>query len=92
MRLIQIDYHRNGVTGNPFFALLIKHEGKTFLITANEHKPEETRVICVDMIKDHGVTFAINSWRPEYFMPFVGDCINTYNKSHESFDSIEVQS
>lgn len=79
IKIIQIEYHRNGVGGKPFYAVLFKHapEGRkqmNFLASVFDEQGSIS-VICLDMIEEHGVTFAENSWRGDYFETVLIDAI-----------------
>jgi hypothetical protein len=62
----ELEYHRNGICGTPFHAVLFYHNGRKFLATVFE-QPGNVAVICLDRVKEHGVRFAYNSWRGDYY-------------------------
>ena len=67
-KIEQIAYHRNGVCGAPFYAVLFtaNEDGKRYLASVFEASAHVS-VICLDRIADHGVTFGDNSFRGDHF-------------------------
>jgi hypothetical protein len=88
--------HGNGVRGDSFYAVLFRLKGKRFLANVFQGDDESTHsnkgqiaVICLDAIKDHGVTRGVNSWRGEDdFGPAIrqaiADDIAEYDAGRES--------
>lgn len=73
MKINQIEYHRNGVCGVGFNAVLFTidhtddrgYPGNYLAIVFPD--AQETAVINLDRIAEHGVTFGDNSWRGDLF-------------------------
>lgn len=59
-----MQYHRNGVRGAGFTAVLFRLKGKRFMASAFG-TAGHCAVVCLDAIKDHGITCGANSWRGE---------------------------
>ncbi len=59
-----MQYHRNGARGAGFTAILFRLKGKRFMASVFEYAGH-CAVVCLDAIKDHGVTRGVNSWRGE---------------------------
>jgi len=66
MKLLQAAYHRNGVCGAPFYAVLFEDEGRKMLATVFA-EVRHVAVICADLIEIDGVTFGVNSWRGDTY-------------------------
>ena len=63
----QIAYHRNGICGEPFYAVIFtSNDDKSYLASVFEASGHVS-VICLDLIADHGVTFGENSFRGDHF-------------------------
>jgi hypothetical protein len=67
----QIEYHRNGISGIGFHAVLFQAKedetGKDTMLGIVFPEEGAVAVIDLDMIPEHGVTFAENSWRGDWF-------------------------
>jgi hypothetical protein len=59
-----MQYHRNGCRGTGFTAILFHLKGKRFMASVFD-AAGHCAVVCLDAIKDHGVTRGVNSWRGE---------------------------
>lgn len=72
LKIDEVAYHRNGVCGNGFHAVLFrfKPDGerreKSFLATVFD-EPGNCAVISLDRISVYGVEFGPNSWRGDWF-------------------------
>ena len=70
-RIIEVARHRNGVAGEPFWAVLFNwtsEEGSTERLLAILHdQPGYCSVIGLDRIASGGVQFGHNSWRGDHF-------------------------
>lgn len=70
--ILEIARHRNGVSGQPFWAV-------RFIADANDDDnpaeflailtdtDSECYVLCVDLLAKYGVSFGQNSWRGDHF-------------------------
>src|SRR5262249_52361508 len=70
-RIISIDYHRNGIGGAPFHAILFEDRGedgsrKVAVVFA---APWHTAVLDVDKLAAGDIAFGSNSWRGDVFEP-----------------------
>lgn len=88
MKLLQVDRHRNGVSGIGFYVAIIQGEetddeeinNKKFLVTEFDEEENTTgglltSVICLDLLQGEEaiISFGVNSWRPEIFHDFMVD-------------------
>jgi len=72
----QIAYHRNGVSGNGFHAVLFKaKDGGHKMLSIVFDEPGSVAVIDLELIPEHGVTFGQNSFRGDNFAPELRDAI-----------------
>lgn len=62
----QIEYHRNGVSGLPFHAVLFQDKGDEFLASVFAEEGAVS-IVCLDLIPNDGVTFGRNSWRGDVY-------------------------
>lgn len=78
LQIEQVEYHRNGIGGESFFAVLFRDadEGGTrkLAISFRDDPKDEygwsaPRVAVIDLerIAEHGVTFGPNSWRGDRY-------------------------
>ena len=80
MKLIQVEYHRNGVCGEPFHAVLFEDEGKKMLATVFD-EPGYVAVIDVELAcTPVGVTFGSNSFRGDFYEKKLREWIEDYRK------------
>jgi hypothetical protein len=71
MKTKQIEYHRNGVTGEPFFAVLFNDDGCD-MFAAVFAEARRVAVVAVDPLSTaDGVTFGVNSYRGDQFERFL---------------------
>ena len=67
IKIHAIEYHRNGVAGNGFHAILFTcPEHGNFLATVFPEKGQ-CAVINTDLLITNGVKLGINSWRGDWF-------------------------
>jgi hypothetical protein len=76
--IMQIAFHRNGVSGVPFYAIQF-HDSETGNALATVF-PEAgvVAVISIDRLPGAGVTFGENSWRGDHFEPWLREQIARY--------------
>lgn len=74
--VVQVQYHRNGISGVGFTAVLFKsneaghpsHTPKSLFLAIVHDEPGYCSVVRVDDLSDaRGVTFGVNSWRGDNF-------------------------
>ena len=71
IKIKQIGYHRNGISGNGFYVVLFEDNkaqpDATFMGTLFD-EDGSCAVVCLDMIPECGIEFAAgNSWRGDCF-------------------------
>ncbi len=81
-RIIEIDYHRNGISGAPFHAVRFTHiddagERRYLLATVFEEKGA-VAVLATDRLLEQGVAFGVNSWRGDQFEPELRKAIEAH--------------
>lgn len=83
MEIIEIDFHRNGVSGESFYAVLFKYKAnkgeETFLASVFEESGY-CSVISLDRIEKYGIRFGNNSWRGDHFETDLRKAIEEYRK------------
>ena len=87
MEIIQLDYHRNGVSGDGFYTGILKDKDSTRKVFT--HFPEydkegyvikgnnvRTAILDLDILKDKEDTrFFYNSWRGDVYHDFIVESI-----------------
>lgn len=86
----QIEYHRNGIGGEGFHAVLFYHAeeaGKLerFLATVFE-EPGCLSVICLDRIPKVGVKWIENSWRGDRFEQSLREAIKLHQTQPRQYE------
>ena len=81
-KIKQIDYHRNGIGGEGFYAVLFsttKDGGDKENMLATVFPAEgHCAVIDLDLVPEYGVTFGANSWRGDNYEPELRAAIKAY--------------
>jgi hypothetical protein len=85
LKFKQIDYHRNGVSGEGFYCAVAfdKEQKADMLIT---YFPEEVGCCAVyqlDLLPD--ITFGKNSWRGDVYLPVMKKAIHQYTLQYDEF-------
>ena len=82
-KIKQIDRHRNGVHGAPFYAVLFEQkEERGLMLGIVFDEPAHCAVVAVDPLStDVGVTFSQNSWRGDNYEPELRQAILEYEDS-----------
>lgn len=85
--IVQIDHHRNGVGGEPFYAILFQDaekENGLMVATVYEESGYCSVLRVADLAdSDRGVTFGVNSWRGDRYEPELRQAIEAYDKKIE---------
>lgn len=82
-RIDQVAYHRNGISGAPFYAVLFTGSStdlpkpERFLASVFE-EPGAVSVISLSRIEESGVTFGENSYRGDAYEPELRAAIAAY--------------
>lgn len=84
IRVDEVAFHRNGVSGEGFHALLFRErEGRhwrKFLASVFEG-PGVLSVICLDLVAEHGVASFENAWRGDHYEPHLRKAIAEYEEA-----------
>lgn len=75
----QVSYHRNGVSGEGFFAVLFERGGGHLMVASVFDAPGAVAVYQVDFLSTVGVLFGDNSWRGDVFEPQLREAIAEYS-------------
>ena len=86
IRILNIDYHRNGVGGAPFHAIVFRDrstEGSTKLGIVFE---AESHVAVLDIAKLAGgdIAFGSNSWRGDHYEKRLREAIEQHDREIEA--------
>ena len=85
-KIKQIDFHRNGIGGAPFYAVLFEQkEEKGLMLGIVFDESDYCAVVAVDPLStDVGVTFGQNSWRGDTFEEELRAAIRSFEDSRSS--------
>ena len=80
LKIINIDHHRNGVSGAPFDIVLFKDRGqegsrKLAILFEDEY---HCAVLDVAKLAAGDIAFASNSWRGDNYEPFLRDAVAAF--------------
>jgi hypothetical protein len=78
IKVSEIEYHRNGISGEGFYAVRFTSQSLNFIATVFD-RPGCVSVICLDYIADHGVGIC-NKWRGDEFAPAIRKAIKAREK------------
>lgn len=86
-RIIDIDYHRNGICGAPFHVILFEDKGEeaSRKLGIVFDAPYHVAVLDVDKLADGNITFGVNSWRGDVFELELRAAITDRNQQIETF-------
>ncbi len=95
-RIIEVAYHRNGVSGRGFNVVTFYGSaatgmaGKRFLATLTD-TPGECYVVCTDLLPTCGVAFGEgNSWRGDEFEPELRRAVEEWDEKRFSACADEI--
>lgn len=89
-RILEIDYHRNGISGEPFHAVVFSHiddageRRRMLAFVFPGSGPQQARlngrvaVVATDRLLSDGVAFGVNSWRGDQFEPELRKAIEAH--------------
>lgn len=75
----QVAYHRNGVSGNGFYAVEFTDTANGRMIASVFEERGNVAVFCVDKLKKYGIQFGPNSWRGDYYEPALREAIKEFS-------------
>ena len=78
-KLINIAYHRNGVSGTGFYAVTFTDENCGNMIASVFPEDGHVAVYCLDKLPE--ITFLKNSYRGDYFESFLRNEIKKYKNA-----------
>lgn len=91
IKVQEIDYHRNGVSGDGFHVVLftMKEKGeptKSFVATVFDKSIGQCPVAVLElgMLSQGNIKFAQNSWRGDVFAPYLYDAIAKHDQQEEA--------
>jgi len=85
IKVISIDYHRNGVGGAPFYAILFKsNDSKNNMIGIVFEEKYHVAVLDTAKISSGDIAFGSNSWRGDRFEPSLRAAILEQDKEFSS--------
>ena len=86
-RIIDIDFHRNGISGAPFHVILFDDKGSeaSRKVGIVFDTPHHVAVLDVAKLAEGVITFGHNSWRGDVFELELRAAIPDRNRQIESF-------
>jgi hypothetical protein len=79
MHLKELSWHRNGIAGVGFHAVLFRHDDYGNMLAIVFDEPGHVAVLCLDQIET--VEFGKNSWRGDQFEAWLREQIATQESS-----------
>ena len=75
----QLAYHRNGICGNGFYAILFDDAEFGPMVATLFDEPGNCAVLQVPMLSepDKGVAFGVNSWRGDHYEGLLREAVKT---------------
>ena len=87
IRVDEVAYHRNGVSGEGFHAVLFRERNgrrwRKFLASVFEGQGVLS-VVCIDMLPEHGVNAMANAWRGDYYEPHLRRAIEAWTAERDA--------
>ena len=86
-RIIDIDYHRNGISGAPFHVVLFDDKGEeaSCKVGIVFDSPHHVAVLDIAKLAEGVITFGHNSWRGDVFELELRAAIPDRNRHIEDF-------
>jgi hypothetical protein len=87
IKVTDIDYHRNGISGAPFYAVTFNwkdDKATRHMVAAVFRGPGQVAVLDAGMASKGNVTFGSNSWRGDHFEASLRLAIEEYEKEATS--------
>ena len=88
LKIVSVAHHRNGISGEPFYAVLFRdsRKGPLMLATVFREEPEKwadlrCAVLNVELAAAGNIRFGENSWRGDYYYPALLAAIVAYEES-----------
>lgn len=88
-RIIDIDFHRNGISGAPFHVILFEDKGDeaSRKVGIVFQSPQHVAVLDVNKLASGNITFGQNSWRGDVFEIELRAAITNREQQIEAFHS-----
>lgn len=85
LSVLNIDYHRNGGGGAPFYAVVFRDRGPEASVKLGVvfDEPWHTAVLDVAKLADCDVEFGSNSWRGDRYEPHLRKIIKQHQRKGE---------
>lgn len=85
-KIIDTQYHRNGVCGNPFYCFLFKDDNHTMFAVQFTDDPLSTAVFDLELLSKGNIRFGINSFRGDHY----ADWLKKVSDNSENLAKIEL--
>jgi len=83
MKIEQLEYHRNGVSGIGFHAIIFTCKEGHMVATVFPERGAVS-IISLDRIEEYGVRFGANSWRGDHYESDLRAAIKAHNDELEA--------
>ncbi|MFO0942311.1 MAG: hypothetical protein U0930_16355 [Pirellulales bacterium] len=86
-RIIEIDYHRNGISGAPFHVILFDDKGEqaSRKLGIIFDAPHSVAVLDVNMLAQGNIAFGQNSWRGDVYETELRAAVDERTRKLEAF-------
>jgi hypothetical protein len=71
-----IQYHRNGISGAPFHALLFRDPEQGSMLGIVFEQAYHVAIFNLDKLATGNIAFGSNSWRGDYYEPYLRTAIS----------------
>ncbi len=92
-RIIDIDFHRNGISGAPFHVILFEDKGDeaSRKVGIVFQSPQHVAVLDIAKLADGNIAFGQNSWRGDVFEIELRAAVTDRERQIEAFHDITTK-
>jgi hypothetical protein len=82
LHIIDIAFHRNGIAGAPFHAIIFRDSGPESSLKAGIvfEQPYHTAILDIAKLADGDIGFGSNSWRGDRYEPHLRNAISNFSR------------
>ncbi len=80
LAIIDIAYHRNGICGAPFHAIIFRDPEAGRMLGIVFDEPHHVAVFNLDSLAVGSIAFCLNSWRGDRYEPTLRNAITSFTK------------
>ena len=81
MKIIEVAFHRNGISGNSFHAVIFDDEKEGRMIGTLFDEPGSCAIYKIEELTKNNISFGMgNSWRGDYYESILRAAIKEYEE------------